>query len=274
VSETRIQLSYQDGIARLTINRPEKQNALSLAMWRAIPPALDEIAARNDVEAIVVEGAGGNAFAAGADLFDLEAAITDRAAGLAFMDAIHAAEDALARMERPTVALIRGLCFGGGLELAMACDVRLATDDARFMAPPARLGIAYSLSSTRRLMALVGESRATDMLFAPREIPAALALQWGLVTEVYDRAQFGAEAETYLRRLLRSSLFSIKSTKAIMQAVREGNLADTPAIRELRLQGFTAPDFSEGINAFREHRRAAFPWGRTNRTERKTGERP
>ncbi len=250
-------------VARLVIDRVAKRNALSLAMWNAIPAALREIQASAAIQAIVVEGGGVEAFAAGADIDELEALIGHRQAGLATIDAIHAAEAALAGADRPTIALVRGACVGGGLELAMACDIRLATSDSRFMAPPARLGIAYSVSSTRRLVELVGEGRAIEMLFAPRELSAGEALRSGLVTAVFDRDQFEETSRRYIDRLLRSSLFSIRSTKAIMGAVRRGHLEDPAEIRELRVEGFARADFAEGVAAFRARRRPVFPWGRS-----------
>jgi len=259
----RITIENDGPVARLVIDRVSKRNALSLAMWNAIPVALRKIQADATTQAIVVEGSGVEAFAAGADIEELETLVENRQAGLATIDAIHAAEAALSSMDRPTVALVRGACIGGGLELAMACDIRLATSDSRFMAPPARLGIAYSVSSTRRLVELVGEGRAIEMLFAPKELSAEEALRSGLVTAVFDRAQFEEASQRYIDQLLRSSLFSIKSAKAIMGAVRRGHLEDPAEIRELRVQGFAGPDFAEGVAAFRTRRRPAFPWGRS-----------
>lgn len=259
----RITIKSDGPVARLVIDRASKRNALSLAMWNAIPEALRKIQADGTTQAIVVEGGGIEAFAAGADIEELETLIESREAGLATIDAIHAAEAALSNMDRPTIALVRGACIGGGLELAMACDIRLATSDSRFMAPPAKLGIAYSVSSTRRLVELVGEGRAIEMLFTPKELTAEEALRLGLVTAVFDRDQFEEASRRYIDQLLKGSLFSIKSAKAVMSAVRRGHLEDPPEILELRVKGFAGPDFAEGVAAFRARRRPAFPWGRS-----------
>lgn len=257
-----IDVVVEGEVARVVINRPSMRNALSLAMWRAIPDALRQIRANAAVQLVVVEGQGDEAFSAGADIGELEALIGSRAAGLDYMDAIHGAEDALGMFELPTVACIRGFCVGGGLELAMACDLRLATCDSRFMAPPARLGIAYSVSSTRRLCLLVGESSAKDLLFSAREIDAGEAFRGGLVNQIFPRESFDEGFSSCIARILRNSQRSIRNAKLIFDAVRGGAEVDPPEVRELRVKGFGEVDFAEGVEAFRSRRCSNFIWGR------------
>lgn len=257
-----IDVVVEGEVARIVINRPSMRNALSLSMWRAIPDVLRQIHANPAVQLVVVEGQGDEAFSAGADIGELAALIGSRSAGLDYMDAIHGAEDALGMFKLPTVACIRGFCVGGGLELAMACDLRFATDDSRFMAPPARLGITYSLSSTRRLCLLVGESRAKDLLFSGREIDAGEALRVGLVNQFFPRESFDEGFSSCVARILRNSQRSIRNAKLIFDAVRGGAEVDPPEVRELRVSGFSEADFAEGVEAFRSQRRANFTWGR------------
>lgn len=264
MSEGRISVVCAPPFAKIVLDRPGKRNAMSLSMWRAVPTAIAEVSNRRDVEAILIEGAG-EAFSAGADISELEEMVANRQAGVCAIDAISAAEGAIAASSKPTIALIKGACVGGGLELAMACDLRFATTGSSFMAPPARLGIAYSVASTRRLVALVGESRAAEMLFSPREMSAAEALAAGLVNAVYEQDQFAEATAKFLHGMLKHSLFSIMSAKQIIRAVRQGHSTDTADIRELRVRGFSEADFAEGVAAFRERRKARFSWGVVSR---------
>lgn len=257
-----IDLVVEGEVARVVINRPSMRNALSLSMWRAIPDVLRRVRADAAVQLVVVQGQGNEAFSAGADIGELEALIGSRTAGLDYIDAIHGAEDALGMFELPTVACIRGFCVGGGLELAMACDLRFATDDSRFMAPPARLGIAYSVSSARRLCTLVGESRAKDLLFSAREIDAGEALKIGLVNQILSPERFVDEFKSRIKKILSNSQRSIRNAKLIFDAIRGGAIVDPPEVRALRVNGFGEADFAEGVDAFRSRRRPNFTWGR------------
>lgn len=257
-----IQVEYEHEVARIVVDRPSKRNALSLSMWHSIPMILREIRANPAILLVVIEGRGDEAFSAGADIEELENLSESRNAALEYMDVIQAAETALGACELPTIASIRGFCVGGGLELAMACDLRFASDHSSFMAPPARLGIAYSLSSTRRLSLLVGESRAKEMLFSAREIDANEAFRIGLVNRVFTRATFADDLSMNIARMLRNSQLSIRNTKLILDVIRSGHEVDTSEIRELRARGFTEIDFAEGVDAFKTRRRANFKWGR------------
>lgn len=260
--EGSIDVVLEGEVARVVISRPSMRNALSLAMWRAIPDVLRSIRSNTAVQLVVVEGQGDEAFSAGADIREFEGLIASRAAGLNYIDAIHGAEDALAMFELPTVARIRGFCVGGGLELAMACDMRFATDDSRFMAPPARLGIAYSVSSTRRLCMLVGEGRAKELLFSASEIDAAEAVRIGLVNSIFAREDFDREVSQRIAAMLRNSQRSLRNAKVIVDAVRSGAMSDSAEMRALRVSDFSGVDFAEGVDAFRARRRANFTWGR------------
>ena len=257
-----VDLVVEGEVARVVINRPSMRNALSLSMWRAIRDVLRRIRATPAVQPVVVQGQGNEAFSAGADIGELEALIGSRAAGLDYIDAIHGAEDALGMFELPTVACIRGFCVGGGLELAMACDLRFATDDSRFMAPPARLGIVYSVSSTRRLCMLVGESGAKELLFSAREIDAGEAIRIGLVNQIFTPESFDEEFASRIEKMLRNSQRSIRNVKLIFDAIRSGAIVDPPEVRELRVSGFGEADFAEGVDAFRSRRHSNFTWGR------------
>ncbi|HEX5740663.1 MAG TPA: enoyl-CoA hydratase/isomerase family protein, partial [Pilimelia sp.] len=163
-----------DGVATLTLDRPARRNALTTAMWGALPGVLGALAADPRVRALVVTGAGAT-FSAGADIGDLRRQYADPVTAEAFHAANVAAEEALAGFPRPTVAAVAGACVGGGCQLAVACDVRFADRGAFFAVPPARLGVVYPASATVRLARLVGHARARYLLYSAATVDAARA---------------------------------------------------------------------------------------------------
>ncbi|MEU0039271.1 enoyl-CoA hydratase/isomerase family protein, partial [Streptomyces sp. NPDC006333] len=175
--EPQLLHSVGDGIATVVIHHPAKRNAMTAGMWRALPTLLDGLAADPAVRAVVLTGEG-DTFCAGADISTLRGS-SDEAQGLAVR-----AEDALAAFPKPTLAAVRGYCVGGGAQLAAACDLRFAEAGALFGVTPAKLGIVYPASATRRLVSLVGPATAKYLLFSGELIDAERALRTGLVDEV------------------------------------------------------------------------------------------
>ncbi|MEU7191322.1 enoyl-CoA hydratase/isomerase family protein, partial [Streptomyces sp. NPDC045369] len=182
--EPGIVTRVSDGTATVTLSHPAKRNAMTTEMWRELPPLLDRLAADRAVRALVLTGAGGT-FCAGADIGSLRgSAGAGTGKGLAT-----AAEEALAAFPKPTLAAIRGYCVGGGCQLAAACDLRFAEEGARFGVTPAKLGIVYPASATRRLVRLVGPSAAKYLLFSGELIDCARALRTGLLDEVLPEGE-------------------------------------------------------------------------------------
>jgi enoyl-CoA hydratase/carnithine racemase len=161
-------------IAEIVLNRPGKRNALGVASWRALVNACAGLAADPAVRVAVVRGAP-PAFSAGADIAEFGEVFRDAAAATAYNDLVQAALGAVERLEIPTIAMVAGDCVGGGCGLALACDLRFAAEGARFGITPARLGLAYTLADTRRLVDLVGPARAKDILFSARLLDAGEA---------------------------------------------------------------------------------------------------
>ena len=168
MSETELVLRKEGALARLVIDRPAARNAMSTAMWRLLPELVRDAIVDPAVKVLIVQGASDTAFAAGADIAEVDECIGDDARAAALMDGVHAAEHALATCPKPVIAMIRGICIGGGIELAPACDLRFASTECTFSVPPARLGVVYSLYSTKRLVHLVGPGRARDLLYRDR----------------------------------------------------------------------------------------------------------
>jgi len=256
-AEGEVRLSVTGPIATLTIDRQEARNALNLSMWLAIPGLIAQAEAHPEVVALVIRGAGNEAFAAGADISDLRSALGDPLAGRGYIDAVASAESSIARCRRVTIAGINGFCIGGGLEIAMACDLRFATDTSTFATPPTSLGVAYSVDSTRRLIELVGVGAARDLLFTARRIDASTAHRLGLIDRVLAATTLDEEIVEYTSQLAKQSQYAIRLTKLVISQALDRPV-ESAALRQLRVDSFSGSDLREGISAFGERRRATF----------------
>ncbi|MFC1412114.1 enoyl-CoA hydratase/isomerase family protein [Streptacidiphilus sp. N1-12] len=257
VSGLRLALG-DDGVAVLTIDRPEKRNALTGAMWAALPELLRRLAGEPGLRVLLVTGAGGT-FSAGADIAELREVYADPASA----DAYHAvnvrAEEALAAFPHPTVAVIRGACVGGGCQLAVACDLRFAAPDARIGITPAKLGIVYPAVPTVRLLRLLGPARAKYLLFSGELVTAATALVHGLVEEVAEDVE--QRALEFARTLASRSAQTQGAVKEVIAAALgsgDGGLDAQAAVAAWERASRTAPDVTEGLAAFLERRPAEF----------------
>ncbi|RII12251.1 putative enoyl-CoA hydratase echA8 [Streptomyces sp. YIM 130001] len=242
----RLRHTIADGVATVVIDHPAKRNAMTDAMWAALPSVLAELAADPAVRALVLTGAG-ETFCAGADISGL-----GRPGGAAQELAVRA-EEALAAFPKPTLAAVRGYCVGGGCQLAAACDLRFAEEGASFGVTPAKLGIVYPASSTARLAGLVGPATAKFLLFSGELIDSARALRTGLVDELLPGGRLDARVAEYTQTLrARSQL-----TQAAAKEFADGRV-DRSAYwaQQARAGGDTA----EGIAAFLERRAPRFTW--------------
>ncbi|GAA2742855.1 enoyl-CoA hydratase/isomerase family protein [Kitasatospora cinereorecta] len=243
-----------DGVATLVLDRPERRNAVTGAMWRALPGVLERLAARPGVRALLLTGAAGT-FSAGADIAELAEVYGDPDRADAYHAQNVAAEEALAAFPHPTIAVVHGACVGGGCQLAVACDLRFAAEDARFGITPAKLGVVYPAVPTVRLARLVGPARAKYLLFSGELVDAVRAERFGLVDEVVPADRLTARAEEFARLLTRRSPQTIGAVKAALAGPPEAAAAAVePWERASRL----APDVREGLSAFLERRAPQF----------------
>ncbi|MER6113373.1 enoyl-CoA hydratase/isomerase family protein [Streptomyces hirsutus] len=244
--EPQLSHSVTGSVATVVIRHPAKRNAMTTAMWRALPPLLDALADDTGVRALVLTGAGGT-FCAGADISTLQGS-PQEAQRLAV-----AAEEALAAFPKPTLAAVRGHCVGGGAQLAAACDLRFAQEGAVFGVTPARLGIVYPASSTRRLVSLVGPSAAKYLLFSGELIDTARALRTGLVDEVLPVDGLDRRVAEFTATLASRS----QLTQAAAKEFANGR-TDRDAHWSGRAEG--NGDTAEGVAAFLERRPPRFNW--------------
>jgi enoyl-CoA hydratase len=251
-----ILLDTRDRISTLTINRPDKRNALNQATRDEMQHALDSLASSGDSRVLIMTGAGDKAFIAGADISEFEGrtALTQREAmkGLRIFDSI---ED----FPKPVIAMINGFCLGGGLEVAMACDLRFASDNSKFGQPEINLGIIPGGGGTQRLPRLVGEGKAMEMILTGDFIDAAQAKQIGLVNDVFAAAELQVRVLEYAMRIAERSPIALRMAKeavktAARTSLREGLARET----DLFCLTFGSEDKTEGVRAFLEKRKPEF----------------
>ena len=244
-------------VAVLTIDRPAKRNAMSAAMWAALPGVLAGLAADPAVRVLVVTGAGAS-FCAGADIGDLLGG-GDPADPMADVRRDNlAAQAALRGFPAPTVAMVRGHCIGGGVELAVACDLRFTDPSGVFGVTPAKVGIVYTPASTRALLDLVGPATTKYLLFSGELLDAAEALRRGLVDRVVPAAELEDEVLRLADVLASRSAVSQRATKDVVAALLAGGDGQTEAARWYR-ETITSGELAEGVAAFTERRAPRFP---------------
>ncbi len=245
-------------VAVLTIDRPDKRNAMTAGMWAALPGLLETLAEDAEVRVLVVTGAGPS-FCAGADISDLlgGADPEDPMAGVRRHNL--AAQAALRTFPRPSVAMIRGHCIGGGVEIATSCDLRFTDPTGIFGVTPAKVGIVYTPASTKTLIDLVGPATTKYLLLSGELIDADAALRTGLVDRLVPSAQLEAEVFRFAEVLASRSGLTQRSTKEVVAALTSGRDAEPIAAAWYR-RTVTSGELAEGVSAFAERRPPRFGW--------------
>ena len=249
-----IELTQQGATALVTLNRPSKRNAVTLNMWKDIARLFSELGANNAVRAIVLTGAGGN-FSVGADISEFASVRDDIALSAEYEVAVDAAAEAIAGVAKPAIAVVSGFCLGGGCHLAMACDFRLAKNDASFGIPAARLSIVYGFRSTQRLLALVGLTPAKRILFLGERFDAAEAVRIGMADG--QSADPMAMADQMAAILAGNAPLSVAGAKFILNGLASGS-ADPAAVQAIIDHASASEDYKEGRLAFAQKRRPKF----------------
>lgn len=248
-----------DGIGRLTFNQPEKRNAMSIAMWDGMSAVLDRFAEDPEVRVVILKGAGDKAFVSGADISQFEKNRSDADAQREYERLTSSGRARLARFPKPVIAQIRGFCLGGGLGIAMQTDLRIASTDAQFGIPAAKLGLAYGFDMVRALVALVGPIHARMMLFSGERFGAEEAQRIGLVNRVVPPEALEAEAERLAATLAGNAPLTIRAAKlAVAAALQDEGERDMAAVQAAIAACFASEDYREGRRAFMEKRKPAF----------------
>lgn len=251
-------LSTTDGaIGTLTFNNPERHNAMSLDMWKAATAVLEGFQQDPAVRVIVLTGAGGLAFVSGADIskFETERATLD--AVTEYNATVERFSQALLESQRPTVAMIRGFCAGGGVGIAVCCDLRIANEKAIFSVPAARLGLGYGFENLRRIADLVGPQFAAEMLLTARPYDSSFAERIGLVNHVVPDTGIEGYVRDLAETIATNAPLTIRAAKRILLELRRDQ-PDMDACNQLVRQCFESADYREGRRAFLEKRKPVF----------------
>lgn len=251
-----LRVAVEDGIARVTLNRPERRNALTFALWNRLGDTFDALGERGDVRAIVLTG-NGPSFCAGADISEFGAVRANAEQALAYEHAYEGCCNRIAACPKPAIAAINGPCMGGGCNVAMSCDFRFAVPDATFAIPAAKLSIVYGIAGTRRLLSLVGLANAKRILYSAEKFDATRALQIGFVDAIC--ADPLADALAFAARLRECAPLTISGSKTILDGLASGaGTLREELVERLIEQAALSNDYREGRAAFAEKRAPRF----------------
>jgi enoyl-CoA hydratase/carnithine racemase len=252
-----LEFTRDGAVARLTFTRPEKKNAITHGMWSAIPEIVAEVERDPELKVLVITGAGQD-FSAGADISEFRDLRSSAEGAATYDKAVDGAVRALAGMRKPSVAMIRGNCIGGGCQISVACDFRFAEEGARFGITPSKLGIVYDFPSTRQLVALIGPAHARYFLLSGELIDSARAREIGLVNETYAPGALEEKVLAFVSTLCGRSQASIRGMNRIIGKILEGQLENDDEVDEIRLAAVHGEDYAEGVAAFLERRKPHF----------------
>lgn len=248
-----------DGVGVITFNNPEKRNAMSLEMWEGFGQALIELRDAPEVRVVMLAGAGDKAFVSGADISQFEKTRHNAEASEEYSRRSAAQRALLADYPKPTIACIRGFCLGGGMQVAMLADIRIAAEDSQFGIPAARLGIAYGYDGLRHLVSLVGPSWARLIMYTGMRIDSREALRIGLVDRVIPTGQLLGTTMELATTISTNAPLAIKAAKiTIAQVLKDPADRDMNAIKQIGIDCMNSEDFREGRQAFMEKRKPQF----------------
>lgn len=250
----------RDGaIGTVVLSNPAKFNAMSRDMWAAVPAAIAELDADSQIRVVVLQGDGDRAFVSGADISQFESQRSDPESQRAYNDAVQSAYSAPVACSKPVIAKVRGVCMGGGLGLAAACDLRICSSDARFRMPAGRMGLGYGIDGVRRFMALIGVQNTYDIFFSARIFDAAEALRMGFVMRVTDPASLDDEVGRFAAGIAENAPLTLRALKTTVNALLDDpEDRDAAGVQAAIDTCFRSEDYREGARAFMEKRPARF----------------
>jgi len=260
MADTDKMLARKDGrVGTLIFNNPEKHNAVSLEMWQAAARILQDFADDAAVRVVVLTGAGGKSFVSGADISKFEDERATRDAVERYNATTEKVYSTVASFPKATVAMIQGYCLGGGLNLAVCCDLRFCSEASRFGLPAAKLGLGYGYPGLKRFIDTIGPSYTKDIFFSARQFGAAEALAMGLVNRVVPDAELASTVKEYAETVAANAPLTVDAIKQIsLEALKPESERDLARAAELVARCFASQDYVEGRKAFLEKRKPVF----------------
>jgi enoyl-CoA hydratase/carnithine racemase len=254
-----LQTKIENGVATVLFSNPAKMNAMTYDMWQAVPKVFAQLDADPAVRVIVCAGDGEKAFISGADISQFEKLRGTVEAQIVYNKAVEDAYQAPMNTTKPVVARIRGICIGGGLGFAAACDLRICSEDSIFRMPAARLGLGYSPAGVRRFMNVLGASNTTDIFMSARKFDAKEALRMGFVSQVVPVAALEKTVAGYCRMVAENAPLTVAAAKyAVQQWMKDEKDRDIARATKLVEACFASEDHKEGRKAFMEKRTPEF----------------
>jgi enoyl-CoA hydratase len=259
-TSTERMIARKDGpIGWIQFNNPARHNAVSVDMWKAVPEIMAEFEGDDEIRVVVLSGAGGRAFISGADISEFAEKRSSRENVVEYNRISGQASAAIIDFPKPTIAMVQGYCVGGGLSVALCCDLRLAADNARFAVPAAKLGLGYAFDGIKRLVDVVGPSFAKEIFYTARQFDAAEALGMGLVNRVVPAGDIETYVRDYAGMIGGNAPLTINSVKlCVNEAVTDPDKRDLAAAQAAVDGCFASADYVEGRTAFMEKRKPAF----------------
>jgi enoyl-CoA hydratase len=260
LSRTEKMIASKEGpIGWIVFNNPARRNAVSLDMWEALSEIVRDYARDEAIRVIVLRGAGGKAFVSGADISEFEQKRSTPESTEAYRRVSEQATIDLQYVGKPTIAMIEGFCIGGGVSVALSCDIRIATESARFGVPAARLGLGYELPGVRKLVNVVGPAFAKEIFFTARQFSSREALDMGLINRAVPDAEFEAYVRGYAETIAANAPLTVASIKTIVgEALKDESQRDDALCDQVVDRCFNSEDYIEGRRAFMEKRAPLF----------------
>ena len=249
----------EEGVGYITFNNPDKHNAVSIEMWDALEKILDNFRNSNKVRVIVLNGAGGKSFVSGADISKFDKERSSKEAVLSYNKRTQKVYELLESFPKPTIAMIDGYCIGGGLNLAVCCDIRICSEKSKFAMPAAKLSLGYPFSSIKRLFDVMGPGMAKHFMFTAEKISATEALTSGLVQKLISEDSIDSYVKDYALTIANNAPLTIKAMKQIgIEILKNPDERDLLLCEKLASACFDSEDYKEGRKAFMEKRKPNF----------------
>ena len=259
MTEEKMLSRTQDGVGYIIFNNPEKHNAVSIEMWDALEKFLNQFREDNNIRVVVLEGAGGKSFVSGADISKFDKERSTKEAVLSYNKRTQKVYELLEAFPKPTIAKINGYCIGGGLNLAVCCDIRICSEKSKFAMPAAKLSLGYPFSSIKRLFDIMGPGMAKHFMFTAEKISANEAVSCGLIQKLVTEENLETFVNDYAFKISKNAPLTIKAMKQIgIEILKNPSERDLTLCENLASACFDSEDYKEGRKAFMEKREPNF----------------